>query len=289
MIFLNSKNKNIVLYIKMYNLNPKPFDLNKMKEHPTIVLIAKRRSGKSVCIRELIYHFNVKQGIKTGVVCSHSEDFDPFYSNFFPQSFIYYDCEHMLEKVIERQQKLKDENIKLEKAGKPRIDPNLLVVLDDVIDNNAFAKSQKFKDIIFNGRHYDITFIIAIQYAKSLPPDIRQNFDYVFLFNNDIPSEIKKIYEGYAGIFPSEKIFRSALQTFTRDYQILVIIMAENTQSELNNKCAIFKANINLSYNKFISKSINKYDKKHFNVKWKETKKGITFGANGKYINVHYE
>lgn len=272
----------------MYHLNPKQFDLNKIKPDSTNVLIAKRRSGKSICIRQLIHHFDVHCGIKVGVVCSHSEDFDPFYSNFFPQSFIFYDCEHMLEKVVERQKKLKEENKKLEKAGKSVKDARILVVLDDVIDNAAFTKSQQFKDIIFNGRHYDITFIIAIQYAKSLPPDIRMNFDYAFIFRNDIPAEIKKIYEGYAGIFPSEKIFKLALDNFTKDYQILVINMAENTQSDLNDKFAVFKANINLQYDKFGSNSINKYNKKHYNKKWKETKKGITIGANGRDINVHY-
>lgn len=272
----------------MYHLNPKPFDLNRMKPESTNVLIAKRRSGKSVCIRQLIHHFDVHCGIKAGVVCSHSEEYDPFYSTFFPQAFIFNDCEHMLEKVVKRQQNILDENKKLEEAGKPIKDPRILVVLDDVIDNAAFAKTQQFKDIIMNGRHYKITFIIAIQYAKSLPPDIRQNFDYVYIFNNDIPAEVKKIYEGYAGIFPSEKIFRTALQEFTRNFQILVINMAGNTQADLNDKFAIFKANINLNYEKFGSISFNKYNNKHFNKKWKETKKGIIVGANGKDINVHY-
>ncbi len=273
----------------MYHLNPRQFNLNNIKPNSTNVLIAKRRSGKSICIRQLIHHFDVNCGIKTGVVCSHSEEFDPFYSNFFPQAFIFYDCEHMLEKVVERQKKIKEYNNKQKELGKTEKDPRILVVLDDVIDNASFAKSQQFKDIIMNGRHYDITFIIAIQYAKSLPPDIRQNFDYVYIFNNDIPAEIKKIYDGYAGIFPTEKIFKLALQNFTKNYQILVINMAGDTHADLNDKFSIFKANINLNYEKFGSVNVNKFNKKHFNKKWKESKRGITIGGNGRNINVQYD
>ena len=39
------------------------------------------------------------------------------------------------------------------------------------------------KNIIFNGRHYNILSILTTQYAQSIPPDFRGNMDYVFIFN----------------------------------------------------------------------------------------------------------
>ena len=97
----------------MIHLDPKPLDLNKFRANPTIVLVAKRGSGKSTCIKNLMHHFDVNAHIPVGVVCSHSEDLDPFFSEFFPPAFIFNDCIKMLHKVLERQEKIKDENKKL--------------------------------------------------------------------------------------------------------------------------------------------------------------------------------
>ena len=80
------------------HLQPHKFDLNRIKQGATCILVAKRRSGKSVAIKELIHHFDVNCGIKAGVICSHSEESDPYYSKFFPDTFIFDDCEKMLRK-----------------------------------------------------------------------------------------------------------------------------------------------------------------------------------------------
>lgn len=265
-------------------LSPSQFKLSDLKENSTVVLLAKRRSGKSVCIKHLMYHFHTHCGIKTGIVCSHTEDADPFYCKFFPPLYIYNDCEHALRKVMERQKKIKEYNNKSSKKK----DDKILVVLDDVIDDINFVKSKEFNDIMTNGRHYGITFIIAIQYVKALPPVARQNFDYIFLFNNDITDEIHKIYQSFAGIFPSEKIFKIALQTFTKNYQIMIINQTGSTAGELNDKYAIFKASMNLPNFFFGSHKFNKLSKQYYNPKWKDNKRGLFINPSGKNIQVYY-
>ena len=271
------------------HLQPHKFDLNKIKEGATCILVAKRRSGKSVAIKELIHHFDVNCGIKAGVICSHSEEVDPYYSNFFPDTFIFDDCEKMLRKVIERQDKLKKENDKLEKEGKPKKDNRILVILDDVIDDPSFIKNKDFNKIMFNGRHHGITLIIAVQYIMALPPKARGNFDYAFLFANDTYSEIKNMYNAYAGFFPTEKIFKIILDEFTKNYNILVIDRTNNAHASINDKYGIFRANINLKYDKFGGKEFNLYHKKHYNPEWNETNKtGILIGKNNKDIEIFH-
>ena len=271
------------------HLQPNKFDLNRLKPGATCIMVAKRRSGKSVAIKELMHHFDVKCGIKAGVVCSHSEEVDPYYSNFFPSTYIYSDCAKMLRKVIERQEKLLEENERLRQEGKPQKDSRILVVLDDVIDDPTIAKNEDFNNIMFNGRHYNITLIIAVQYVKALPPGARQNFDYIFLFANDIGAEIKKMYDSFAGMFPTEKVFRTVLQTFTKNYQILVLDMTGGPNASLNDKFGVFKANINLSYDTFGCKAFNEFHQKHYNKDWKKSKKGgIQVGANGRDIAILY-
>ena len=47
---------------------------------------------------------------------------------------------------------------------------------------------------IFNeGRHYQLTFILAMQYSLGIQPELRSNFDYVFLLEK-ILSIIEKNY-----------------------------------------------------------------------------------------------
>ena len=273
----------------MLHLQPNKFDLNRLQPGATCIMVAKRRSGKSVAIKELMHHFDVKCGIKAGVVCSHSEKVDPYYSKFFPDTFIYEDCAKMLRKVIQRQERLLEENERLKKENKPIKDSRLLVILDDVIDDPTIAKNEDFCNIMYNGRHYNITLIIAVQYVKALQPGARQNFDYIFLFANDIGAEIKKMYDSFAGMFPNEKTFRTVLQTFTKNYQILILDMTGGPNASLQDKFGVFKANINLNYNTFGCRSFNNFHEKYFNKNWKKSQKGsIQVGANGRDINIVY-
>ena len=68
------------------------FDLNSMVKNPTILLNAKRGSGKSVCIKHLLWYFGNVLHYPAGILCSKSESVDPFYQDFFPDSFIYDSC-----------------------------------------------------------------------------------------------------------------------------------------------------------------------------------------------------
>ena len=83
-----------------------PFDLNSMVKNPTILLNAKRGSGKSVCIKHLLWYFGNVLHYPAGILCSKSESVDPFYQDFFPDSFIYDSCsDELFTKILRRQSK----------------------------------------------------------------------------------------------------------------------------------------------------------------------------------------
>ena len=238
------------------HLQPNRFDLNRLKPGCVIIIVGGKQSEKSVLIKELMHHFDVKCEIPCGVVCSHKEH---FYKEFFPESFIYNDCNYMCKRVIERQEKILQKDDELRKKGENGINSKVLVVLDDVISEPTIAKNKDFNNIMYNSRHYDMTLIISVQNIKDLPPSARHNFDYIFLFANDIGAEIKKMYESFAGMFPSEKVFRTVLQTFTKNYQTLVLDMTYRANTTLNDKFGVFKANINLTYDTFGCKAFNMF------------------------------
>lgn len=265
-------------------LKIKSFNLQEISSSSTILINAKRASGKSFLIRMLIDYSNTKLHYPAGVLCSYSEKLNHFYKDFFPDSYIYDDCEKAIHKVLTRQKHLIAENDKRKKEGKSLYDIRLLLVLDDVISNaKEWGRSQDMKEVMFNGRHYGITLIIAVQDTMALPPASRNNFDYIFLFNNDINSELVKMYNHFAGIFENVNSFKEVLAQVTEDYGILVIIRRGNASNRLEDKIAHFRAKEYthppkmFGCSKFIEYHNKYYDKDWFTHEFNmEEKYGIT-------------
>ena len=74
-----------------------------------------------------------------------------------------------------------------------------------------------------NGRHYTIMFINTMQYALGIPPSLRTNIDYVFILRENYVSNRKRLYEHYAGMFPTFEVFCQVMDQCTENYECLVI------------------------------------------------------------------
>jgi len=74
-----------------------------------------------------------------------------------------------------------------------------------------------------NGRHYKILFMITMQYALGIPPNLRTNIDYVFILRENYVSNRKRLYEHYAGMFPNFEMFCQVMDQCTENYECLVI------------------------------------------------------------------
>ena len=74
-----------------------------------------------------------------------------------------------------------------------------------------------------NGRHYKILFMITMQYALGIPPNLRTNIDYVFILRENYVSNRKRLYEHYAGMFPTFEMFCQVMDQCTENYECLVI------------------------------------------------------------------
>ena len=62
-----------------------------------------------------------------------------------------------------------------------------------------------------------------MQYALGVPPSLRTNIDYVFILRENYVSNRKRLYEHYAGMFPTFEIFCQVMDQCTEDYNCLVI------------------------------------------------------------------
>jgi hypothetical protein len=77
--------------------------------------------------------------------------------------------------------------------------------------------------LFMNGRHWKIMLVITMQYPLGVPPVLRTNIDYVFILRENIVGNRKRIYENYAGMFPTFEAFCQVMDQCTENFECLVI------------------------------------------------------------------
>jgi len=200
----------------------KRFEIKDICDHATIAMIAKRASGKSYLTREIMYH---KRSIPAAIAISRTEKLNKFYSDFIPDSYIYseYDSD-ILSKVYERQSIMNEDNKNRKDKNKPEKDDRIMIIMDDCMSSKGtWLKDPNILELFFNGRHHHLSFILTMQFSLGIPPELRSNFDYIFLLAEDITSNRKRLYDHYAGMFPTFDIFQQVFSEITTDYGCMVI------------------------------------------------------------------
>ena len=206
----------------MPNLQLRKFDITSIKDGSVVVFIGKRDTGKSFLVKDLLYY---KQDLPIGTVISGTEGANTFYGNIVPSLFIHDEFNpNIIKNVVKRQkQVLVKLNHEKNNNGYTNIDPRAFVILDDCMYDNSWTKDKNVRALFMNGRHYFLLFIITMQFALGIPPNLRTNIDYVFVLRENYISNRKRIYEHYAGMFPTFEMFCQVMDQCTEDYGCLVI------------------------------------------------------------------
>jgi len=204
------------------NLQLKKFSMSNIADDKVVVLIGKRETGKSFLVRDLLYYH---QEIPIGTIISGTEAANNFYGSMFPKLFIHGEFNSSIVSNYLKRQKMvvnlinKDKNENLES----NIDPRGLIILDDCLYDSSWTKDINIRALFMNGRHYKSMFVITMQYALGVPPNLRTNIDFVFILRENIVQNRKRLYECYAGMFPSFEIFQQVMDQCTENYECLVI------------------------------------------------------------------
>ena len=196
--------------------------MSSIDDDKVVVLIGKRDTGKSFLGTDLLYYH---QDIPVGTVISATESANQFYGHMVPPIFIHDEYnEEIIQRVLTRQKKAVEKyNQDIETENTSKVDPRGLLILDDCLYDSSWTKSKDVRSIFMNGRHYKMMFIVTMQYALGIPPNLRTNIDYVFILRENIVSNRKRIYESYAGMFPTFEIFCQVMDQCTENYECLVI------------------------------------------------------------------
>jgi Poxvirus A32 protein len=250
------------------------FRLESMCENPSIVMIAKRGSGKSVVCKAILNHFS---NIPVGMVIAPTDRMNCFYGNFFPNSYVHYNYRSdIIERLLYRQDRMIEKRKKKERRGGKQLDSRAFIVMDDCLSKKGtWMKDQPILELLYNGRHYDIMYILTMQYPLGITPELRGNFDYIFLLAEDFVSNLKRIYDHYAGMFPDFNSFRQTFVQLTADFNCMVIVNRGARASFLE-KIYWYKAEFNPKGRLNIGcEQFQKFHDDNYNPKWRSKKSNL--------------
>ena len=210
------------------NLELKKFDMKMISfkpnqaEGPVTVFIGRRGVGKSFLVRDLLYYH---QDIPIGTVVAGTEEGNGFYGKLVPKLFIHNEYNTaIIENILKRQrQVMKQVKKEMEAYKRSNIDPRAFVILDDCLYDATWTRDKMMRLIFMNGRHWKLMLIITMQYPLGIPPTMRTNIDFVFILREPYIANRKRIYENYAGMFPTFESFSQVMDQCTENYECLVI------------------------------------------------------------------
>jgi GTPase SAR1 family protein len=244
---MNNQYKDCMLQDNTHILNIELSSINKFnltnataktKFKNTFLLIGKKSSGKTTLIKELAINLFNENKIDHGIIFSSLESNNEQLSECFDcNTTIYYNLDSQILKSIIDNQRINNIN-------------NILIVIDDCILKSSINTNEYFKEIIINGRHLNIYLILSLRQQLSIKADIRINFDYIFVFQDENISTRKRLYEHYFGIIPSFTIFNDLMNKLP-DYHILVSNNI-STSKNITNKLLYYVTNVIKSIDKKI-------------------------------------
>lgn len=223
-------------------LQLKKFDITSIKDDKIVVLIGKRGTGKTELLKDILYF---KRDFPIGTVINPTESANRNFSTLVPPIFIHEEYRpEVIDNVLKRQTMImKKINKEIQLYGRSNIDPRAFLILDDCLYDNAWKKDKNIRYIFMNGRHKKLFFLVTMQYVLGIAPDLRTNVDYVFICRENIIANRKRLYDAFAGMFPTFEIFCNVMDACTENFECLVI---DNTSrsNRLEDQVFWYKADI---------------------------------------------
>jgi hypothetical protein len=203
-------------------LQLRKFDVSNIKDDKIVVLIGKRGTGKTELLKDILYF---KRDFPIGTVINPTESANKSFSSIVPPIFIHEEYKpEIIENVLKRQTMImKKINKEVQLYGRSSIDPRAFLILDDCLYDNTWKRDKNIRYIFMNGRHKKLFFLITMQFVLGISPELRTNVDYIFICRENIISNRKRLYDAFAGMFPTFECFCSVMDQCTENFECLVI------------------------------------------------------------------
>lgn len=161
----------------------------------SIMMVAVRRSGKTLLLHDIMTHIVKKKHYKDAYLFSGSAQAQSAYQ-FIPTDHQYSAInDAVIGDILTKQKRAKEE------AERKGIDtyPHVLIVADDVVGTKEARNSPNFTQLFTLGRHFNVDIIALSQTLKGFTPAVRGNSDVVIVWNPANYDDKEDIINSYMG------------------------------------------------------------------------------------------
>jgi hypothetical protein len=235
-------------------LELKRFDTSSITKTGKIIYII-GNGDKSDLVYDILYH---QQDISIGALISGTEAGKEIYSELVPEISLHDEHNSVLiedvlvpkisfhdeyngviirdviqrQRVVFRQMTVVNKEYKIHNYSD--LNPTTLVLLDSCFDDTiGWTRDRMIRLLLCNSKSMKLFVVITMQKLR-LPPNLRENNDYIFFLLENVKSDRETFYLNYADMlpmFPTFEVFCSVLDNCTENYDCLVI---DKTKREFN-------------------------------------------------------
>jgi hypothetical protein len=185
------------------------FNLEDLKLGNVINIVGKRKSGKSTLIKKIL-DLHDENFIKNSIIVSPRDILNNTLKEYSKAHIHYKYKKEILHNV--------------------NTEPGAIIFDDCLSATQDWINNDILMSLLDNAKTYNKIIITTFHIPLELTPEIRANYDYVFLLNEDFYANQAKLYEYYAGFLPNYGMFRYYLEKFTENYGAFVVKQKEISQ-----------------------------------------------------------
>jgi len=203
----------------------KPSQLKNILEFPlSLVITAKRQSGKSVLLRKMIDsiwkdYFAIYVFSPTACL---SSDWDQFKTKKYSKVFEFIDepDKEMVEDIFETMLIMKKGKIK----DKKKFNEKVLLIFDDTTEMYSnHSASDIFNRLSTKGRHVNISFILTCHMWHWMPTGMRQNTLQKIFFRINNNKEMENISKECANATAEKDDIENIINEQAKDYNAIML------------------------------------------------------------------
>lgn len=169
------------------------FDIKDIKSDSSILIIGHINTGKTILVNDILYQH---RDIPLGSVATVGERNRDFYLNRMPELLVHDDnYEKLCKSTLVRQKRI----ISKIKENKIKADPRLFFVLENCFYDSQFSKNKYLKPFFQNNKSFHILFILTMNYAIGVKPALRENLDFIIIFDERLERNRKQLYIQHFG------------------------------------------------------------------------------------------
>ncbi len=205
------------------NFQIKKFNILKIGDNVALI-IGKRGVGKTMLIKDILHYYPNIGAIIAPMEKTYNEIIsdDKIHEEYNPE-------------IIQNVMKDQREN---------EVKESQVIVMDDSIHSIAWRKDLTFRALISNSKFYKIPFIFSMQYPMNIPPNMRTNLGFIFIFKESFEPNKRKLYQYFAGMFPTYINFCTVLDQCIDEYGCLVIDTTVINSDRIEDQIYWYKAEI---------------------------------------------